>query len=306
MCSMSSSLPEGVTVRPAVEADAAAAADVYHAAETVLRGRSLWDAADVLGWWRLVDLPTDTWLLHEDGELVAVGTLILHGGAGRFGGAVRPDRVGRGLGSALLAMAEKRSRAAGADALRVDVCAEDEAAVALLTKRGHRDARHYFTMRIDLDEPPAAPRWPDGIRPDTFRPDDARAFKAALDESFADEWGWAPIDFEEWKRLRLEAPDFDPKLLFIACDGDELAAVAHCKCAFGGGWVATIGVRPAWRRRGLGRALLLEAFSEFRRRGESAVRLGVDARNPTGATRLYESVGMTVEFEAVVYEKELA
>jgi hypothetical protein len=35
------------------------------------------------------------------------------------------------------------------------------------------------------------------------------------------------------------------------------------------------------------------------------VGLGVDAENPTGATRLYESVGMRVLKEDVVFEKEL-
>jgi hypothetical protein len=36
------------------------------------------------------------------------------------------------------------------------------------------------------------------------------------------------------------------------------------------------------------------------------VTLGVDSENPTGATRLYESVGMHVESESVTFEKELA
>jgi hypothetical protein len=36
------------------------------------------------------------------------------------------------------------------------------------------------------------------------------------------------------------------------------------------------------------------------------VTLGVDAESPTGATRLYESVGMTTENAAIVYEKALA
>jgi hypothetical protein len=34
--------------------------------------------------------------------------------------------------------------------------------------------------------------------------------------------------------------------------------------------------------------------------------LGVDAANPTGATHLYESVGMHVDLEVTVWEKALA
>jgi ribosomal protein S18 acetylase RimI-like enzyme len=64
-------------------------------------------------------------------------------------------------------------------------------------------------------------------------------------------------------------------------------------------------VRRPWRRRGLGEALLLRALGQFYERGERVVQLGVDAENPSGATRLYERVGMTVGFEAVIYAKDL-
>jgi ribosomal protein S18 acetylase RimI-like enzyme len=67
--------------------------------------------------------------------------------------------------------------------------------------------------------------------------------------------------------------------------------------------VAAIGVRRPWRGRGLGRALLLHTFGEFHRRGVNRISLGVDTENPTGATKLYESVGMHVELEDVVFEK---
>lgn len=69
--------------------------------------------------------------------------------------------------------------------------------------------------------------------------------------------------------------------------------------------MGALGVRPAWRGRGLGRALLVHAFGDFHRRGERRVGLGVDSENATGATRLYESVGMHVDQETVVWEKVL-
>ena len=66
-----------------------------------------------------------------------------------------------------------------------------------------------------------------------------------------------------------------------------------------------LGVRRPWRRRGLGRALLLEAFARFRERGCHAAALGVDGENTTGAVRLYESVGMRVAHRADVYERRI-
>jgi ribosomal protein S18 acetylase RimI-like enzyme len=73
----------------------------------------------------------------------------------------------------------------------------------------------------------------------------------------------------------------------------------------GVGWVGILGVRRQWRRRGLGRALLLKALQEFRSRGFREVGLGVDAASLTGATRLYESVGMRVTAQFDIYEKQL-
>ncbi len=71
------------------------------------------------------------------------------------------------------------------------------------------------------------------------------------------------------------------------------------------GWVGTLGVRRRWRRRGLAQALLRHAFGEFYRRGTRKVGLAVDAQSLTGATRLYEKVGMHVTRTYTDYEKEL-
>lgn len=81
--------------------------------------------------------------------------------------------------------------------------------------------------------------------------------------------------------------------------------MAQCSHRFGAGWVNAVAVRPPWRRRGLGLALLSRAIAEMERRGEKRVALAVDAANRTGATRLYERAGMEIEFEAVVFEKSL-
>jgi ribosomal protein S18 acetylase RimI-like enzyme len=64
-------------------------------------------------------------------------------------------------------------------------------------------------------------------------------------------------------------------------------------------------LRP-WRRRGLGRALLLQAFAAFRERGLARAALGVDAESLTGANRLYESAGMHVAARFDIYEKPAA
>ena len=107
----------------------------------------------------------------------------------------------------------------------------------------------------------------------------------------------------------LENEGFDPTLLFLAMDDDEIAGFNICRAAayddLEVGWVGTLGVRRPWRKRGIGLALLRHSFSEFYRRGKRKVGLGVDAQNLTGALRLYEQAGMHIHRAFDQYEKEL-
>jgi mycothiol synthase len=110
--------------------------------------------------------------------------------------------------------------------------------------------------------------------------------------------------FDEW--WQRHSGD-DQSLWFLVWANDKIAGLAHGEAGRrGGGLVNWLGVRKQWRSQGLGRALLLHLFRELRRRGAARAGLGVDAENPTGATRLYESAGMHVEAEHVTFMKELA
>jgi mycothiol synthase len=304
---MSSSLPEGFRLRAAEPADVELAAAIVRAEEKELRGRSDWGATEMNAFWRSADLDGGTWIVEtRGGTPAAFAATIERGDSVDCWAAVHPQFSSRGLATALLARVEQRAREQRARVLKTGMFAENAAAARLLERLGFREARHYYQMRIALDPPPEPPEWPRDIGPSTFRAGDARAFHAALHDAFAQEWGFHSIPFEEWKRTRLEAPDTDTSLWFLARAGDEVAGVARCAANHhGGGWIAALGVRKPWRRRGVGLALLRHAFVEFHRRGEPHVGLGVDAENPTGATRLYERAGMSVVTEDIVYAKEL-
>ncbi len=129
----------------------------------------------------------------------------------------------------------------------------------------------------------------------------------AVEEAFASEWGHRRRTYEEWRKRVYDWRNFDPSLVPVAWDGDEVAGVSlnYPKRMGDWGWIGSIGVRPAWRGRGLGLALLHESFARFRQIGETAVALGVDAENPTGATRLYQRAGMRVLYQADLWQKEL-
>jgi ribosomal protein S18 acetylase RimI-like enzyme len=161
-------------------------------------------------------------------------------------------------------------------------------------------------MEIELQEAPKIPSFPEGIelRPFLLEAHNQAVFEAH-EQAFSDHWGHTPGTFESWKHHLIEPESFDPSLWFIAWDGDQIAGYSICRYRMGSGWVGTLGVRPPWRKRGLGEALLLHSFGEFYKRGTRIIGLGVDAQNPTGATRLYQKAGMHVASDSIVYEKEL-
>jgi mycothiol synthase len=174
-------------------------------------------------------------------------------------------------------------------------------------ERGFRLIRHFFRMEIDLAQDPEPPAWPEGITVRTFDPRESHAVYDAVLDAFADHWDFVPTAFDEWEHFSVRSSDFDPTLWFIAEQDGEIAGLSLCRPERrpGIGHVGLLGVRPAWRRRGLGTALLLHSLHELRARGRPKADLGVDAENTTGAVRLYERAGMRVARRSDSYEKEL-
>jgi mycothiol synthase len=228
-------------------------------------------------------------------------------------GYVHPDFRGRGIGTSLLRTVGKRAQAEMSLAepdvrisLRSAIDSRDQASHDLHRNEGYIPLRYYWRMEINLTAPPASAKFPHGIELRPFVKDEhAHAVLAAQNESFRDHWGSHDNTFEEWEYRKFTRQDFDPSLWMIAWDGDQIAGFSQNRFRMGIGWIGTLGVRRPWRKHGLGEALLLHSFGEFYRRGTTTIGLGVDAQNPTGATRLYQKVGMHAASEFVTYEKEL-
>jgi mycothiol synthase len=257
---------------------------------------------DLREWTSRADLANDSWLFEEDGELRAAGWVDFSADVCVGIGVVHPRWKGAGLGVQLLERSEAAGRAHGAARMQQFAFGADTAAAALMASHGYRDARHFFEMAIEQTEPPP----PVDVAVETVREEDLRAFHAALGEAFEDHWEHHPTPFEEWWARHSSNPNLDLSVWFMIRDGDEVAAVTRNEGnRNGGGYIGAIGVRRPWRGKGYAKALLLHSFRTFFERGMPRVTLGVDAENPTGATHLYERVGMHVEQENVVFEKAL-
>lgn len=233
----------------------------------------------------------------------------------RTDGYVHPDFRGRGVGTALLRIIEQRARDEMTlsepqvrVSLRSTIDNRDPLSHELHRNEGYQPLRYHWRMEIALKDQPPEPKFPEGIELRPFvRGEHDVAVWQAQNEAFRDHWGSHEVTLEEWKRSRFDDPEFDSTLWPIAWDerSDEVAGFSLNRYRMGIGWIRTLGVRRQWRKRGVGEALLLHSFGEFYKRGTKTIGLGVDAQNPTGATRLYQKVGMLAASEFVTYEKEL-
>ena len=221
-----------------------------------------------------------------------------------------PDRRQLGGAHALLAAVEERVREKAADGalLRGTFDASDSSLRAVYEEAGFRLVRHGLEMRIDLGMDVPDPDWPEGITVRAFvqGEDDERVHEAHM-AAFEDAWEHAYEPFPQWHVEHLGRPGIDASLWFLAEKRGAIAGLCLCREHPSGdpafGYVEVLGVRRAWRRQGLGLALLRHAFLTFRARGMTRAALDVDAESVTGAVRLYERAGMQVAKRSDTYEK---
>ena len=261
------------------------------------------------------DLATDCWVVTDPSGKV-VGTeefnnrldhCVLGGD-----GYVHPEHFNKGIGTAMLrALVERAQKELpmAKDGMRVylrnGVATNETNATDVHLDAGFQIVRYHWRMEVILQSKPETTQLPSGIE---FRPFDVdkhdHQLYLAHHDAFKDHWGHTLRPYEYWVNNVRGATNFDPNLWLVAWDGDEIAGYALNRIKPETGWVGTLGVRRAWRKRGLGLAILQHSFGLFYDRGIKNVGLTVDAANPNGATRLYQKAGMTQANEYIIFEKE--
>lgn len=312
-------LPSEYSVRPGSLGDAPLLAALITAHDVATTGEPY--MADSLATWITEDWTRprfeparDSWVVVAEGGAVAG-----YGDAYdedphalvESRGRVHPDHWGRGVGSAILGLIERRVAEHvplsphGEVRLLHDISAADHAARELLEGRGYAVDRHFWHMARNLDGPLPDAASPEGIAIRGFvRAEHAEVVHALIEETFEGHYQFSPTSYEEWAKT-FDEGWFDPGLWFVALEEDRVVGALTGRVLGGEGWVNDLGVLPGYRGRGIGAALLARSFGAFQRRGLATVALNVDASNETGATALYERVGMRSRFQWDVFLKVL-
>jgi len=319
--------PDRTVTRPATPQDAELVSLLINDRIDALRGRRPETAARVRRRWRhpQFDLLTDSRLVFApDGALVGYAHIrdVKDPPVDVFGGvAVHPayddvpwlwDDLFGWMGSEarrVIAKAPPDARIA----LVAGTTQDDAVEQRELERHGFRYSRTFHRMAIDFPALVAAPSTLEGFRIRTvLAGQDDEGIVSAYQEAFADHYGVLKQPFEvelaEWRRL-MEEDDFDPTLWLVAEEEGKIVgfvtAYAQTPGDPGRGLIDDLGVRPGWRRRGLGHSLLLHAFRALAERGKCGAVLAVDTENRTGAPALYERVGMRSIRASYTYVQEL-
>lgn len=319
-------VPEGFTARSATMEDVDIAADLFKTYGLTTAGAEDINAEETRNVWQSPGFnpATDIQLVFTPaGQLAAyVETWVnskppVHP---FIWACVHPDFMGQGLGTYVTAWGEGRCRQVieilPADvrfAPRVGAYSINQPAHQLFEDLNWTYIRSFYTMRIDMDSAPDAPQWPEEIELRPYTSENLREVYTAHREAFQDHFGYVEQPFEsgleQFKHGLENDTQHDPNLWFVAWHGNEIAGYCLCRASsfsdHASGLVNILGVRRNWRKQGLGLALLRHAFGEFHRRGQIHVELGVDAKNLTGALRLYEKAGMHVHRQNDIFEKEM-
>jgi mycothiol synthase len=191
--------------------------------------------------------------------------------------------------------------------------AHDEEYGEILRAGGLEVVRSFWNMRMTLDTGALAEHpLPAGVEVrlvDATDETDLRLMHRLHDESFADHWKFTPLPHDDWYDRFARSAGCDVTQWWVAeVDGEPagLLVGAENRAENNEGYVDTLGVLREFRGRGVAKTLLRVAFAESARRGRSRIGLQVDSESPTGATRLYEAVGMSVDNVMLAWERTVS
>jgi mycothiol synthase len=300
-----------ISVRPYQPGDFHAALDVINAATTTDRTRRMAEDAfrqalsGNLGnhaVTALVDRTTTAGFVWWETHL---------GNSVRFEGWVHPSWRRKGVGTLLLSAVESavRRKESLPVTLTARVYSDISGAEPLFRLRGYQEVRRFLMMCGNLSGREFKVSPPPDVVLRTFQPDDLAALVEADNTIFTGHWGSYSRSVRTWQRDMMELRPFDPSLWVIASIGDQI--VGECLChlsrEFGpeDGWISIVGIRPEWRGRGLGRAVLTEGLRLLQEAGFATASLHVDAAN-TPAVSLYRSLGMEIARTRLHFAKTIS
>jgi GNAT superfamily N-acetyltransferase len=232
-----------------------------------------------------------------------------------------PEWRGKGVREAMLHYCEKRlvqkARKHPGDQTKyfeIYANSQDNDWKRILESEGYKPNWYVLELaRPDLDKVPDLPL-PPGIEVRPVMPEHYHKIWDSAVEALKDENSFLEErNNENAYQRQLASSTFMPRLWQIAWEGEEVVGGVHNYIdedenkAYRRRWGHTekIFVRRPWRNRGIAKALISRSLKVLREEGMEAATLDVDSDNPSGALKLYESMGYRLEMEFTFYKKPI-
>jgi GNAT superfamily N-acetyltransferase len=296
-------LPAGARVTQLPVADAGALTGLVAAMELAFFGRSEANEPEIRGSLSASELhgTRGTAGIWQDDQLVAAALAfddLAHGRGLSLDLFIHPAIGPRQHVADRLLDAAERYAALLDDCARAWLKSEnfggDDEVGSVFAARGYEQHRTYLRMRIDFEEVPEPPPPLPGLTVRTFEEADWPEMHRVITQGFADHYDFHPLPFEAFRRDNTTETS-DRSRWRLVFDGPTCVAVSIGSNRFATskvGYVENLTVLPAYRRRGVARMLLRDAFALDARNGFTSTTLHCDATNPTGANQLYTQLGM--------------
>jgi len=295
------------SIRPATIQDIETVYNIITKQRIADFGAAMMSLDDLQRRWEKTDLESDTLTAFSDGKMAGYAELR----DGDIPLIYLEDRNNTDLAFQFLKMLEQKavSRAKGNLELTTQISEKNHTLLQLFASNGYHSNLSFLTMELRLDDPPPDPQWAEGVNVRMFVRGQNEQVTYETDEEAAKDKGYhAPLSYEDWvKRMGLDRETFDARIWFLAYEGENVVGVAlnaHDNDP-NTVWVDHLSVRKDWRKRGIGKALLLHSFGEFYKRGLQIAKLNVDSKSLTNAPHLYASVGMKTTQQYHIYKKEI-
>ena len=238
------------------------------------------------------------------------------------GGGVHPDYLNQGIGSILLNWAQEEAARINQNApagvkcvLQANIFEYESEAIKLFENEGFSKVREWVHYEIHLKDEPIKVSLPEGMSIRSFDLDhDWELVSPVMDAAFMDHWGSYSMPQAESEETVEEIPqDFSYSnsegYCFIVRVEGEVAGGILCNAKLveykNTGRVGSIFVHPNFRRRGVGKTLMLAAFSAFHQNNVRRIILDTDSQSFTDSSKFYNSLGMKIYRREFLYEKEI-
>ena len=225
--------------------------------------------------------------------------------------ALDPQAEQAHVGAEMIAWGEQELYKAGCSAIRTNCRAANQTRIALLTQQGFTpEPVGNLHLERSLAVTIPTPQLPTGF---TIRHVAGEQEVEQLVALHRAAFGTENMTVA-YRLAMMRVPDYDPTMDLIVVAPDEqwvafcLAELSHAKnqqASQPTGWLDPIGTHPAFRRRGLAKALLLTGLALLKERGLKLAHTSA-ASNNVAMQRAAESVGFQVKAQSNWYQKEIS